>query len=203
MPKALKFDRGGEGHSKYTKHKINKIVKADKKNYNNNKLVTLSIGKKNDDVETPEDLFNELNQEFEFDFDPCPYKNPYGIDGLNIDWGEMNFVNPPYSQAKKWIKKALYELQNYGRKSVLFVPLRLYSVYWLRFVVPYANEIRLVSPIRFKGYAFPLPIPLALIIFTSNVDKVRKVNHKYTYDYFTLEGTPQNDSTKNNNKNEN
>lgn len=36
---------------------------------------------------TPEPLMDELNREFNFDFDPCPYPLPEGFDGLTVEWG--------------------------------------------------------------------------------------------------------------------
>lgn len=51
-----------------------------------------------DDWMTPKDLYDKLNDEFDFTFDPYPYKhNLMDWDGLKIDWGGRNFVNPPYS----------------------------------------------------------------------------------------------------------
>ena len=53
---------------------------------------------------TPKKLFEELDKEFDFNFDPCPEYASF--DGLAIDWKERNFVNPPYgNQLKLWIKK--------------------------------------------------------------------------------------------------
>jgi|TARA_R110002020_G_scaffold455564_1_gene671747 hypothetical protein len=44
---------------------------------------------------TPPELYDELNAEFHFDFDPCPY--PYeGIDGTEIEWGKATYCNPPF-----------------------------------------------------------------------------------------------------------
>ena len=59
-----------------------------------------------DNWETPKELYNSLNAEFDFDFDPCPI-NCKSFDGLEIDWGKSNFVNPPYSQKLKelFVKK--------------------------------------------------------------------------------------------------
>ncbi len=37
------------------------------------------------DWETPDALYKELDDEFHFDFDPCPH-NPT-FDGLSIEWG--------------------------------------------------------------------------------------------------------------------
>jgi len=45
---------------------------------------------------TPPELYAELNAEFHFDFDPCPYPLPEGFDGLEREWGKSNYVNPPF-----------------------------------------------------------------------------------------------------------
>ena len=36
-----------------------------------------------DDWKTPSDLYNKLDEEFEFNFDPCPLYSDF--DGLNVD----------------------------------------------------------------------------------------------------------------------
>ena len=53
----------------------------------------------NNDWKTPEDLYKRLNKKYNFDFDPCPLNADF--DGLKIEWGRSNFVNPPYSQKLK------------------------------------------------------------------------------------------------------
>ena len=57
---------------------------------------------------TPKYLYKELDKEFNFNFDPCPYPKPKW-NGLNIEWGSINYVNPPYSNLKDWIKKSYEE----------------------------------------------------------------------------------------------
>src|ERR1051326_5430354 len=60
---------------------------------------------KTDKWSTPIDFYKELNKEFNFDFDPCPI-NP-SFDGLQVKWGKINYMNPPYGrEIGKWIKKA-------------------------------------------------------------------------------------------------
>ena len=67
--------------------------------------------KSTDKWQTPLKLYSELDKEFEFTFDPCPidWTPETHPDGLEIEWGDSNFVNPPYSQTSKWIKKAYDE----------------------------------------------------------------------------------------------
>ena len=44
------------------------------------------------DWKTPKAVYQVLDAEFQFDFDPCPV-NPKK-DGLSIPWGESNYCNP-------------------------------------------------------------------------------------------------------------
>lgn len=80
---------------------------------------------------TPPALYARLDAEFHFDFDPCPYPLPQGFDGLTCEWGQSNYVNPPFGSIlhngrKKgptaWVRKAILE-QCRGRRSVLVLPL--------------------------------------------------------------------------------
>jgi len=71
----------------------------------NKGLFTSSRG----DWKTPKALYQALDAEFGFDFDPCPSKPTF--DGLTVDWGERNYVNPPYGRAiGNWIKKGMRSL---------------------------------------------------------------------------------------------
>lgn len=93
---------------------------------------------------TPEKVYNELNNEFHFDFDPCPY-NPGEIinDGLLIEWGNSNFVNPPYSPElkKAFVLKAVEE-QKKGKRSVLLIPAQTGTKLFHDIILPNAKEVR-------------------------------------------------------------
>ena len=76
---------------------------------------------KSDKWITPKYLYDELNKEFNFDYDPCPIEWKEGDeDGLSIEWGKSSFVNPPYSQVSKWIHKAHIEWKK-GKKVVMLI----------------------------------------------------------------------------------
>lgn len=45
---------------------------------------------------TPPELYAVWDAEFHFDFDPCPWPLPSGFDGLTCEWGQSNYVNPPF-----------------------------------------------------------------------------------------------------------
>jgi len=76
---------------------------------------------------TPPELYEKLDNEFHFDFDPCPY--PMTEDGLEAEWGNMNYVNPPFRKKDgsptAFVRKAI-EQQSRGKSSVLTLPTQSY-----------------------------------------------------------------------------
>ena len=93
-----------------------------------------------DNWATPKELYNLLDSEFNFDFDPCPLN--YTVDGLAIEWGKSNFINPPYSRKLKeaFINKALEESKK-GKLCVLLLPVSTSTKIFHDVVLP-NGEIR-------------------------------------------------------------
>lgn len=105
---------------------------------------------------TPEYVYEELNQEFNFDFDPCPLNhNTSDWDGLQVEWGNSTFCNPPYSKGLKplFINKAVQESKK-GKRVVLLLPVSTSTKLFHDIILPNISEpIRFVKGrIRFKGY---------------------------------------------------
>ena len=96
--------------------------------------------KASDNWRTPKNIYEYLDREFHFDFDPCPYPKP-DWDGLIIDWGSCNFCNPPYSETELWVKKALEERKK-GKSVVMLLRLDA-STKWFRDLILPNAEIRL------------------------------------------------------------
>jgi hypothetical protein len=63
-----------------------------------------------------------LQGEFNFDFDPCPYPRPDGFDGLTAEWGQSNYVNPPFKGPTAWVRKAISEHKK-GKRVVFVFPI--------------------------------------------------------------------------------
>ena len=96
-----------------------------------------------DNYATPPDFYNKLNERFNFDFDPCPYEeNEVLINGLDIDWGNSNFINPPYSQKLKeeFIKKGIIEMKK-GKLCVFLIPVSTSTKLFHDYIKPNATEI--------------------------------------------------------------
>lgn len=78
---------------------------------------------------TPPDMYTELDAEFRFDFDPCPYPRPETFNGIAVPWGKTNYVNPPFRRSDgafgagptAFVRKAIEE-QAEGKTSVLVIP---------------------------------------------------------------------------------
>ncbi len=107
--------------------------------------------KSSDDWETPKKFYDELDNEFHFDFDPCPIKPKF--DGLTIEWGGSNFVNPPYSRELKdaFVKKGILEAKK-GKTVVMLLPCSMSTVLFHDFIKPNAKEIRFLrGRLAFKG----------------------------------------------------
>jgi hypothetical protein len=105
----------------------------------------------NDDWATPDYLYEELNNEFNFDFDPCPLRADF--DGLAIEWGRSNFVNPPYNREDKpkFIEKAFTEWKK-GKTCVLLIPASTSTKHFHEYILPHAEIRFLRGRVSFKGY---------------------------------------------------
>jgi hypothetical protein len=110
---------------------------------------------------TPDDLMEQLNNEFKFDFDPCPYPKPNDFDGLTNEWGKSNYVNPPFGSiihegkkkgATAWVRKAIKE--NEKGKDVVFVfPIDK----WILMMIKAGAEIRNLGDVKWLSTEDKLP----------------------------------------------
>ena len=92
---------------------------------------------------TPKDVYDKLDLEFKFDFDPCPYPKPDDFDGLAVPWGISSYVNPPFKGPTKWVRKAIEEYKK-GKKVVFVFPIDK----WIHMFIEAGAEIRNLKDVR-------------------------------------------------------
>ena len=112
-----------------------------------------------DNWATPFSLYKKLNDEFDFDFDPCPlnFKDeiPEDKDGLLIEWGNRNYINPPYSRKLKesFVIKGIEESKK-GKLCVFLLPVSTSTKLFHDHILPNITEpIRFLrGRVKFIGY---------------------------------------------------
>ena len=103
---------------------------------------------------TPKAFFQALDAEFGFNFDPCPAKPDFN--GLEVDWKERNFVNPPYKELRRWAHKSYMEAKR-GKLVVMLIPSRTDTQWWHDFIMK-ADEIRFIKGrLNFDGHKNSAP----------------------------------------------
>jgi phage N-6-adenine-methyltransferase len=121
--------------------------------------------------ETPQDLFDQLNQQFHFDLDVCAipenakcerFYSPED-DGLAQEWTGVCWLNPPYGRTiGQWLAKANKAVEQ-GATVVALVPARTDTKWWHDYVA--AHEIVfLPGRLRFGGTKHSAPFPSAVVV---------------------------------------
>lgn len=130
---------------------------------NSNTYKTFNINEK-----TPVGFYQQLNNEFNFDFDPCPLKENPEFNGLLIDWGKRCYINPPYGKAiRGWLEKALMEIQKGNTELAVFLLPSYTDVKWFHEVLlPKADEIRfLKGRLKFGEHKNTAPFANLIAVF--------------------------------------
>ena len=143
----------------------------------------LMFSQKTDVWGTPQHVFDVLHAEFGFTLDPCTNGENAKCgkfytekeDGLAQDWGtEVVFMNPPYSDCKGWMKKAI-ESAKAGATVVCLVPARTDTKWWHEYAMN--GEIRLIKGrLKFGDAKGNAPFPSAVIVFRRGLEVVEKLS---------------------------
>lgn len=95
-------------------------------------------------------------------FDPCPV-NPL-FDGLSVEWGKKNFINPPYSQIGDWVNRAVRDY-NYRKfdKTWFLVPART-DTRWFNFIYSFCDYVIFITGcLKFGDSSNSAPFPSVLL----------------------------------------
>lgn len=122
---------------------------------------------------TPQNFFDQLNDEFKFTLDPCSThenakcKKHYTAeeDGLAQSWeGEVVFCNPPYGrELSKWVQKCHDEARH--ATVVMLIPARTDTRWFHDFIYGKA-EIRFVKGrLKFGDAKNSAPFPSMVVVY--------------------------------------
>ena len=135
---------------------------------------------KRHDWETPPDLFEVLDREFNFDLDAaasdtntlCSNWISAEEDALRREWfGKRIFCNPPYGQTvSKWLEKGRREAERHEVHGVvMLVAARPATNYWWDHIWGHAIQVRwLLGRIKFRLDGVPqqtAPFESAIVIY--------------------------------------
>lgn len=120
---------------------------------------------------TPRSVYDALNAEFGFTFDPCPLDDSatagtplWNKDGLSRSWaGERVFCNPPYGRGvDRWLAKAREAIL-----SVFLLPSRTDTRWWHDYAMK-ADEIRFLrGRLKFGDAKAGAPFPSVVLVYRS------------------------------------
>lgn len=125
--------------------------------------------------ETPQDFFDELNEEFSFTLDAAAlpenakckdYYTPENS-GLDKEWNGSVWCNPPYGRKEtgEWVKKAYDEHLRGCGTIVMLLPART-DTRWFHEYIYGKAEIRFVKGrLKFGGSKDAAPFPSMVVIY--------------------------------------
>ena len=138
----------------------------------------LMFSSKTDMWATPQDVFDKLNDEFNFNTDVCASKSNAKCshyyteedDGLAQEWKGSCFMNPPYGRTiGQWVSKA-YKESTKGATVVCLVPARTDTKWWHENIIDNDAEVRFIKGrLKFGGHKNSAPFPSAIVIFKGEV----------------------------------
>lgn len=134
--------------------------------------MNVHFSSKTNEWATPQDFFDEMNNEFNFTLDvastienaKCTRFFTQQDDGLNKSWdNEIIWCNPPYGrELKHWVKKAS---KAKGGIVVMLIPARTDTSYFHDYIYGKAEIRFLRGRLKFGGSKNSAPFPSMLVIF--------------------------------------
>jgi phage N-6-adenine-methyltransferase len=115
-----------------------------------------------DEWETPREVVDRLAQSYgPFDLDPCcrpetakaPLFFTKDDDGLQQAWCGRVWVNPPYSDPRPWIERAIRATnEREARSVVMLLPAAIDTTWFHDLVLPHGDVVFMRGRIKFIGW---------------------------------------------------
>ena len=144
--------------------------------------MSVHFSSKTDLHATPQDFFDSLNIEFNFELDVCATPEnakcrrffTKETDGLKQDWRGSVWMNPPYGrEIGSWMKKA-HESACNGAVVACLVPARTDTNWWHDYAMKH-EVIFIKGRLKFGNAKHSAPFPSALVIMRKpSQDNLRK-----------------------------
>lgn len=136
------------------------------------------LSSKTDNWATPQDFFDNLNEEFHFTLDPCANEENHKCDlfytkeqdGLTKDWGgNVVFCNPPYGkEIADWVRYSYEQSQKPNTTVVMLIPARTDTRYFHDYIYGKA-EIRFIKGrLKFGDATTAAPFPSMVVVYRKN-----------------------------------
>jgi phage N-6-adenine-methyltransferase len=140
------------------------------------KMTFQLIQRHKQDCKTPKEVYEQLDKEFKFDFDPCPV-NP-NFDGLEIEWKKRVYVNPPYGNIPNWLQKAHSQMAKGNSEIIVFLLPVDTSTKWFHNYIFGQAEIRFIKGRLKFTQNKPAPFASMIVIFRSDSQSRDNANGK-------------------------
>lgn len=133
------------------------------------------------EYETPDNIFEPLNQEFDFKCDlaasvlnhKCPEYYTIETDGFLRDWYGINWINPPFKTVGKWVKKAYEDSIKYNSTIVMIILVKANTNWW-RDCVMKSKEVRFINQkVQFKDTPQGLRFPACIVVFSPHKEDTK------------------------------
>lgn len=113
---------------------------------------------------TPDRVWEIIEQNWGYKkedlFDPCPINHT--IDGLMTNWHHWNYVNPPYSLLKEFVRKAIKESKN--NKTIMLLPAKTDQLWFHQLIENHYDIIWIKGRLKFKNNKWSATQPHFLVM---------------------------------------
>lgn len=123
--------------------------------------------------ETPQDLFDKLNEEFHFTLDvcatprntKCEHYYTSEQDGLSQPWKGVIWCNPPYGKSiGSWVRRGLLAAAD-GNVVVMLLPARTDTRWFHEYIYNKAETRFIKGRLKFGGSKNAAPFPSMIVVF--------------------------------------